>query len=128
MEPQIRYREPGLATDPADHLPLIPCANRLVSPYSWSYRGGVNRHVEALAEEFLGRGHDVRVLAPFDPPGPAQPRPAPGGAGTAGSSRLFVPLGRTVGFGANGAVSNLSPFPAGGFGHRGARSAPVSST
>ena len=26
----------------------------LVSPYSWSYQGGVNRHVEALAEEFLG--------------------------------------------------------------------------
>ena len=41
----------------------------LVSPYSWTYQGGVNRHVEALAEEFLGRGHDVRVLAPFDPPG-----------------------------------------------------------
>jgi len=41
----------------------------LVSPYSWSYQGGVNRHVEALAEEFLGRGHDVRVLAPVDPPG-----------------------------------------------------------
>ena len=29
----------------------------------------MNRHVEALAEEFLGRGHHVRVLAPFDPPG-----------------------------------------------------------
>jgi phosphatidylinositol alpha-mannosyltransferase len=29
----------------------------------------VNRHVEALAEEFLGRGHHVRVLAPVDPPG-----------------------------------------------------------
>ena len=41
----------------------------LVSPYSWSFQGGVNRHVEALAEEFLGRGHDVRVLAPVDPPG-----------------------------------------------------------
>ena len=39
----------------------------LVSPYSWSFQGGVNRHVEALAEEFLGRGHDVRVLAPVDP-------------------------------------------------------------
>jgi phosphatidylinositol alpha-mannosyltransferase len=40
----------------------------LVSPYSWSYQGGVNRHVEALAEELLGRGDDVRVLAPVDPP------------------------------------------------------------
>ena len=26
----------------------------LVSPYSWTYQGGVNRHVEALAEQFLG--------------------------------------------------------------------------
>ena len=40
----------------------------LVSPYSWTYPGGVMRHIEALAEEFLARGHDVRVLAPYDPP------------------------------------------------------------
>jgi phosphatidyl-myo-inositol alpha-mannosyltransferase len=74
----------------------------------------VNRHVEALAEEFLGRGHDVRVLAPFDPPGrlskalhraAPEPREAP---------EYLVPLGRTVGIPANGAVSNLSPFPGGG--------------
>lgn len=86
----------------------------LVSPYSWSYQGGVNRHVEALAEEFLGRGHDVRVLAPVDPPGrlsralhraPAEDLQLPD---------YLVPLGRTMGFGANGSVSNLAPFPAGG--------------
>jgi phosphatidylinositol alpha-mannosyltransferase len=74
----------------------------------------VNRHVEALAEEFLGRGHDVRVLAPVDPPGRtsrflhrAEPerRDLP---------EYLVPLGRTAGFGANGSVSNLAPFPAGG--------------
>jgi phosphatidylinositol alpha-mannosyltransferase len=74
----------------------------------------VNRHVEALAEEFLGRGHDVRVLAPFDPPGrvsralhraAAEPREPPD---------YLTPLGRTVGFGANGSVSNLAPFPIGG--------------
>jgi phosphatidylinositol alpha-mannosyltransferase len=74
----------------------------------------VNRHVEALAGEFLGRGHDVRVLAPVDPPGllaRATHRAAP-------ESRelpdYLVPLGRTVGLGANGAVSNLSVFPGGG--------------
>lgn len=74
----------------------------------------MNRHVEALAEEFLGRGHDVRVLAPLDPPGrvsralhraPAERRPPPD---------YLTPLGRTVGFGANGSVSNLAPFPLGG--------------
>jgi phosphatidylinositol alpha-mannosyltransferase len=86
----------------------------LVSPYSWTYQGGVNRHVEALAEEFLGRGHHVRVLAPFDPPGRlsrALHRAEP-------ESRevpdYLIPLGRTAGFPANGAISNLAPFPAGG--------------
>ena len=70
--------------------------------------------MEALAEELLRRGDDVRVLAPVDPPdrltralhrAPAQPRSLPD---------YLVPLGRTIGIGANGAVSNLSPFPAGG--------------
>ena len=74
----------------------------------------MNRHVEALAEEFLRRGHDVRVLAPVDPPGrvsralhraQAEPRELPD---------YLMPLGRTMGFGANGSVSNLAPFPAGG--------------
>jgi phosphatidylinositol alpha-mannosyltransferase len=74
----------------------------------------VNRHVEALAEEFLGRGHDVRVIAPVDPPGrvsrvlhraPAEARELP---------EYLVPVGRTMGFGANGSVSNLAPFPLGG--------------
>jgi len=74
----------------------------------------VNRHVEALAEEFLGRGHDVRVLAPFDPPdrlsrvahrAAAEPRERPD---------YLIPLGRTIGFNANGAVSNLSASPTNG--------------
>jgi phosphatidylinositol alpha-mannosyltransferase len=85
----------------------------LVSPYSWTYQGGVNRHVEALAEEFIDRGHHVRVLAPFDPPdrlskvlhrAPAEAREAPD---------YLIGVGRTIGIGANGAVSNLSVFPEG---------------
>ena len=84
----------------------------LVTPYSWTYEGGVNRHVEALAEQFLARGDDVRVLAPWDPPdristvmhrgAPASDREAPD---------YLMPLGRTVGIKSNGAVSNLVPFP-----------------
>jgi phosphatidyl-myo-inositol alpha-mannosyltransferase len=80
----------------------------LVSPYSWSFQGGVNRHVEALAEEFLGRGHDVRVLAPVDPPGlrsRATHRAAPRELDL---PDYLEPLGPTVGLGANGAVSNLA--------------------
>ena len=36
----------------------------LVSPYSWTYPGGVTRHIEALADALLAKGHDVRVLTP----------------------------------------------------------------
>ncbi len=38
----------------------------LVSPYSWTYPGGVTRHIEALATELDRAGHDVKVFAPFD--------------------------------------------------------------
>ena len=81
----------------------------LVSPYSWTYPGGVTRHIEALAEQHLAAGHDVRVLAPVDPGDwlalrlhrGARPscRPLPD---------YLVPLGRTFGFPSNGAVSNLA--------------------
>ena len=74
----------------------------------------MNRHVEALAEEFLGRGHDVRVLAPHDPPGRVSRllhRAAPEAREL---PDYVIPLGRTVGFGVNGSVGNLAPFPGSG--------------
>jgi phosphatidylinositol alpha-mannosyltransferase len=84
----------------------------LVSPYSWTYPGGVTRHIESLADELLDRGHDVRVLAPYDPPdrksavlhrgAHPEPRPMPD---------HLVPLGRTVGIPMNGAVSNVAVTP-----------------
>jgi phosphatidylinositol alpha-mannosyltransferase len=86
----------------------------LVSPYSWSYPGGVTRHIEALAERFIADGHHVRVLAPFDPPDRFAAvlhrgaRPA-----AVEAPDYLVPLGRTIGFKANGAVSNLSITPFG---------------
>jgi phosphatidylinositol alpha-mannosyltransferase len=86
----------------------------LVSPYSWTYPGGVTRHIEALAEQFVADGHDVHVLAPYDPAdAPAAvlhrgARPQPLAA-----PDYLVSLGRTVGIKANGAVSNLSVTPLG---------------
>jgi phosphatidylinositol alpha-mannosyltransferase len=84
----------------------------LVSPYSWTYPGGVTRHIEALATELLASGHDVRVLAPFDPDvrrtavlhrgARPQVRPLP---------EWLVPLGPTIGWPSNGAVSNLAHTP-----------------
>jgi phosphatidylinositol alpha-mannosyltransferase len=85
----------------------------LVSPYSWTYPGGVARHIEALGRELREQGHDAQVLAPFDPPdrlaarlhrgAPPQDRTPP---------EWLVPLGRTVGVPANGGVSNLAISPA----------------
>lgn len=84
----------------------------LVSPYSWTYPGGVTRHIEALARCLLQDGHHVRVLAPFDPPDRRSARLHRGAAPEARTLPEFlVPLGRTVGIPANGAVSNLSIFP-----------------
>src|SRR3954471_23796809 len=100
--------------EPVDALPFGMVRIGLVSPYSWSYQGGVNRHVEALAEEFLGRGHDVRVLAPVDPPGRVSRVLHRAQAERRELPEYLIPLGRTAGFGANGSVSNLAPFPIGG--------------
>ncbi|HEX2232463.1 MAG TPA: lysylphosphatidylglycerol synthase domain-containing protein, partial [Thermoleophilaceae bacterium] len=84
----------------------------LVSPYSYTYPGGVGRHVEALAQELIHQGHEVRLMAPYDPDdrlarvlhrGAApEPRRPP---------EYLIPLGRTVGLPANGAVSNISVTP-----------------
>ncbi|HEU0024179.1 MAG TPA: lysylphosphatidylglycerol synthase domain-containing protein [Thermoleophilaceae bacterium] len=81
----------------------------LVSPYSYTYPGGVGRHVEALAEELIRQDQQVRLLTPYDPDDrlarvmhrgvSPERRPLPEHA---------ISLGRTVGLPMNGAVSNLS--------------------
>jgi phosphatidylinositol alpha-mannosyltransferase len=103
------------ATPEDGPLPRYDCPVRiaLVSPYSWTYQGGVNRHVEALAEEFVGRGHHVRVLAPWDPPDRLSRWLHRASAERREPPDYLIPLGRTVGIGANGAVSNLCAFPDG---------------
>jgi phosphatidylinositol alpha-mannosyltransferase len=86
----------------------------LVSPYSWTYPGGVTRHIEALAEQFIADGHYVRVLAPYDPPDTFATIVHRGARPQAlDPPDYLVSLGRTVGLKANGAVSNLSVTPHG---------------
>jgi phosphatidyl-myo-inositol alpha-mannosyltransferase len=89
----------------------------MVSPYSWSYAGGVNSHVRELAACFRTLGHEVDVLAPADPAGRVSSllhagagSQQPGSREPEAADRL-VSLGRTVGIPANGAVSNLSLSP-----------------
>ena len=84
----------------------------LVSPYSWSYPGGVTRHIEALSAELAAQGHEPDILAPFDPDDALSARLHRG----ARPQRVeppenFVALGRTIGIPANGAVSNLTGTP-----------------
>jgi phosphatidyl-myo-inositol alpha-mannosyltransferase len=84
----------------------------LVSPYSWTYPGGVTRHIEALSAALAASGHEPRILAPFDPDDALSRRAHRG----ARPQRLdppenFVALGRTFGVPANGAVSNLTGLP-----------------
>jgi phosphatidylinositol alpha-mannosyltransferase len=84
----------------------------LVSPYSWTYPGGVTRHIEALRAELEAAGHEARVLAPFDDDtrrrallhrgARPQVRERP---------EWLVPLGPTIGWPSNGAVSNLAHTP-----------------
>jgi phosphatidylinositol alpha-mannosyltransferase len=83
----------------------------LVSPYSWTYPGGVNRHVEALAEALIARGHEVRVMAPWDPPDRVSRVLHRASAEERRRPDYLIPLERTVGIAANGAISNLSAFP-----------------
>ncbi len=86
----------------------------LVSPYSWTYPGGVTRHIEALAEHLLADGHHVRVLAPFDPPDRRSERLHRGARPQDRELADYViPLGRTAGIPANGAVSNVALTPSG---------------
>jgi phosphatidylinositol alpha-mannosyltransferase len=84
----------------------------LVSPYSWTYPGGVTRHIEALSAELVAQGHETRILAPYDPDD-ALSRRAHRGARPqrAQPPENFVSLGRTFGVPANGAVSNLTGLP-----------------
>jgi phosphatidylinositol alpha-mannosyltransferase len=80
----------------------------LVSPYSWTFPGGVTRHIDALAREFLAEGHEVRVLSPVDPDDRMtravhrrSPDPAP-------LPDYVIPLGRTLALPMNGAMSRIA--------------------
>ncbi|MDQ2621830.1 MAG: lysylphosphatidylglycerol synthase domain-containing protein [Actinomycetota bacterium] len=83
----------------------------LVTPYSWSYQGGVNRHVQSLAEQFISQGHYVRVIAPFDPADRLSKVLHRAATEPVDLPDYVIPVGRTLGIGANGSVSNIPLFP-----------------
>src|SRR2546423_6892311 len=67
----------------------------IVTPYDWSYPGGVRDHVRHLANEFTSMGHDVRVLAPA--------------LGTKGklSEKNVLKMGRTTPIPINGSIARI---------------------
>lgn len=84
----------------------------LVSPYSWSYPGGVLRHVEALHRELVAAGHEARIFAPYDPDDALTRRLHRGNAPQSRPLPEYVtPLGRSLGLAMNGSQSNLALSP-----------------
>jgi phosphatidylinositol alpha-mannosyltransferase len=84
----------------------------LVSPYSWTYPGGVTRHIEALAGELIAAGHEIRVFAPFDRDTRATALRHRGARPQLRAQpEWLTSLGGTIGWPSNGAVSNLAPTP-----------------
>ncbi len=69
----------------------------LVTPYSFDVPGGVNFHVRDLAENLIGRGHEVSVLAPAD-----DDTPVP---------EYVVSAGSTLPISYNGSVAHLAFGP-----------------
>src|SRR4051794_395592 len=110
----FRIGEERLAVPPfaAEPHRIAPMRVALISPYSWTYPGGVTRHIEALRADLDRAGHDVTVFAPFDFD---RRRTALAHRGARPQVRSvpewLVPLGPTIGWPTNGAVSNLAPTP-----------------
>jgi phosphatidyl-myo-inositol alpha-mannosyltransferase len=69
----------------------------IVCPYSFEVPGGVQRHVQDLAETLIDLGHDVSVLAPADDDVPVP--------------SYVVPAGRSVPVPYNGSVARLAFGP-----------------
>ena len=68
----------------------------LVSPYDFTWPGGVTAHISQLAEQFTRGGHDVKILAPHSP------------SGKIPDDIDFVPFGRSVPIPSGGSVARLS--------------------
>lgn len=68
----------------------------MVSPYDFTWPGGVTAHVAQLARELGRSGHEVQVLAPHSPS-----RECP-------DADLLVPLGRSVPLPSGGSIARVS--------------------
>lgn len=70
----------------------------IISPYDWSYPGGVRDHVQHLADEFTRMGHDIRILAPAS------------GAKRKVAEKHVVKIGWTTPIPINGSIARIAAF------------------
>lgn len=68
----------------------------MVSPYDFTWPGGVTVHVSQLARELCRSGHEVQVLAPHSPSRECQDRD------------LLIPMGRSVPLPSGGSIARVS--------------------
>ena len=68
----------------------------MVSPYDFTWPGGVTAHVSQLAQELCHTGHQVKVLAPHSP------------SRQCFEAESFVPLGRSVPVPSGGSIARVS--------------------
>ncbi len=71
----------------------------IVSPYDWSYPGGVRDHVRHLADQFMAMGHEVVILAP-----------ASGVKGRLVEDHVYK-MGRTTPVPINGSIARITLNP-----------------
>jgi phosphatidylinositol alpha-mannosyltransferase len=72
----------------------------IVSPYDWSYPGGVREHIRHLAEQFILMGQDVRVIAPGKET-----------KGILAEKHLFYGMGKTAPLPFNGSIARIAIDP-----------------
>ena len=68
----------------------------LVSPYDFTWPGGVTAHISQLSHRLTDMGHTVRILAPFSP------------NRIDGQEQNFIPLGRSVPIPSGGSIARIS--------------------
>jgi phosphatidylinositol alpha-mannosyltransferase len=80
----------------------------LVTPYSWTVPGGVNHHIEHLADELEQRGHEPWIIAPVG--AFALTRRTMDSRRHKAAER-FIPMGGAISIPTNGSRAYLSPNP-----------------
>jgi phosphatidylinositol alpha-mannosyltransferase len=83
----------------------------IVVPFSWSYWGGVVEHSEHQAAALRRRGHDVKILMGYDPPGLLTRMLHPRTGRHGDLPEGIIPVGRSVVVPANGSLPNIVLSP-----------------